>query len=961
MSAHITDHGPLDDLLLPLEAAIGSFLAGRTEGEPAQQACTATASVLQDIGESQAARLVLRFGSLLGVVDALAATEAIGEIRADVQPFVHAALATLRDALSSPSDESVAEFTRLEDEIDCRWGEHLSILGDELAEPSDAVPDAAAVVEAATGSSGQVEMILAALESSDDRPAASATCDAAAPEAPSHTAAQAHPFAMLSAAPDGIGPLEDTELLEAYLEDAVRCLGSMERAVLAYENDPHGPSPVEQLCRDLHTLKGASASVGLDALAAQLHEVEEALEHSDPQSADAPMELAMSCVDAVRAQIAELQRAAGPVVTQRLPDDATSPLPGLVSTASVAPPAAPALMPLVDDDGVDGTDAIRVRTSQLDQLMNLLADVVMWRSRREERLVELDAADEEISRSLFRLQAIEERCQRSSGAGWDSATGSDGRVGEYVAEIGGDLREVGQALRRSRQTLAAENRAVSQFILQFRQQLVQMKRVPLSGLFQRLHRSVRDAARAEGKEVRLETRGESTGLERSLQERLYEPLLHLVRNSVSHGIEAPDVRQAAGKPRTGTVTLEAFGSPNVLFIEVRDDGRGLDYDAIRRRGIERGLILTDRPVSRGELERLIFRPGFSTRDAANEVAGRGVGMNVVEEALHRCQCHIEIESVAGEGSCFRLTIPLRSVIEHTLLFRCGGQTFGLSMPFVKAAAHQSDEGAPELAEVSACRLADFLQLDSLQRASGASGDGGHWIDVAERVTPPLTRQGGDRAPQERRIRLLVDEILGPEEVVVRPLPPLLRRHPHVCGMTLSGTGETVLLLDGRRVLSDAARAFEASGSQSSTGACPSMALPRDTAAAAHGVLVVDDSITARRKLVRTLHGQGLAVTEAADGAAGLALLRERSFSAVFSDLEMPHVTGFDLLAELDSFASPPPCVIVTTRNEPEIQAQARRLGAAGFISKPIDDQAVCDILCTLQLTSPRPTPETCHS
>ena len=164
----------------------------------------------------------------------------------------------------------------------------------------------------------------------------------------------------------------------------------------------------------------------------------------------------------------------------------------------------------------------------------------------------------------------------------------------------------------------------------------------------------------------------------------------------------------ASRP-TGTVTLDAYGSPHVLIIEIRDDGRGLDYDAIRRRGLERGLIAADRPVTKAELARLIFKPGFSTRDETNEVSGRGVGMNVVEETLHRCQCHIETESEADQGTCFRLTIPLRSVIEHTLLFRCGNQSFGLPMSVVKAASQTGGQSSGGSKNTPSLRLGPLPQ------------------------------------------------------------------------------------------------------------------------------------------------------------------------------------------------------------------------------------------------------------
>ena len=189
-------------------------------------------------------------------------------------------------------------------------------------------------------------------------------------------------------------------------------------------------------------------------------------------------------------------------------------------------------------------------------------------------------------------------------------------------------------------------------------------------------RAVSDAARAEDKQVQLQLGGEETGIERSLQSRLFEPLLHIVRNSVSHGIEDPQQRLADGKPEQGTITLRAESGPDLLVIEVCDDGQGLDFDAIRRRGLERGLI-TPEVSSHRELAQLIFHPGFSTRQTTNQVSGRGVGMDVVASTLQRMRGWVNVDSSEGEGTKIRLSLPLPSMIQHVMVFRAGGQLFAV--------------------------------------------------------------------------------------------------------------------------------------------------------------------------------------------------------------------------------------------------------------------------------------------
>lgn len=907
----------IESLLAPLEQTFKAFASQSGSLTEFSRHAERAIEVLRDIGEEEAAVLVDTLSSLTEVAEGITSNQDSDPADGDeIVQFVEDGLQGLRDGLMGDSPGGFHDRVTAATE---RWGEHLQLLTD-----SPGLSGAPAALSGEwdgsepDGAASQVDLILSTLASAPD---ASSTpvprCET------EESTADGPPTHSVSPVNDTEHPTLDSELLEAYLEDAVQCLTSMERSLLDFESDPNSDTPIEQLCRELHTLKGASASVGFSELAAQLHEVEEELEGHRADTGSVPVDRVMACVDAVRTQISSLQTS---------------------SELAVGPESQTGTRPAVEfgDSGADSTDFVRVRTSQLDTLMDLLADVVMWRTRREKSLSELDSCDRELSRCHYRVQAIADRLHdHHSGrpsAGTSTETPQSGRV----AELTGDMREIMQQLRKTRRELAEENRAISQFVHEFRQTLVQVRRVPLSGLFQRLRRAVRDAARVEGKDVDLQIHGDHLGLERSLQERLYEPLLHLVRNAVSHGIESPDVRIKSGKSPCGTVTLDAYGSPHVLIIEVRDDGRGLDFDAIRRRGVERGMIYADRPVSEAELARLIFRPGFSTRDVTNAVAGRGVGMNVVEEALDRCHCHIETESTSGRGTRFRITIPLRSVVEHTLLFRSGGQAFALPMQFVKSASQNRTGECPGDQSPAAVPL-DRLLGDTRQPSGQVQG----LIEIAERLTSRSDAGTAEKLAREHRLRIGVDEILGPEEVVVRPLPPLLRRHPHLCGLTVSGTGEVVLLLDGRRLLNDSASEIDR---RSEPSVQPMAASGDRHDLSGRRVLVADDSLSARRRLVQIMRDLGLDIVEVGDGAEALERLRDEEYDAVFSDLEMPNLGGFDLLEELKCLApKAPPCVIVTTRSESDTRDRAASLGAAGFLAKPVDTDSVTDMVARLGL------------
>lgn len=717
----------------------------------------------------------------------------------------------------------------------------------------------------------------------------------------------------------------DPELREAFLDDAASCVGSIENELLRLEADPKQAQALNQICRELHTLKGASASVGLSDLADQLHEIEDQLREDQEAGRTPEIDPLLRSVDSIRSQIggggadsppppapapaapaptpvATAPRVTPPSVTQPGPAAAPAPAPAAVAT----PPSF--------SEGPAEDESVRVQSSQLNRLMDMLAELVMLRNRRETELAELTEVYHELIGSVSKMRIL-------SHEGYNQQTSSNSL---QLSEVANDVLEVAQHVRDCARPVAEGNEAVSQFIRQFRQELVHLRRTPVSGLFRRLQRVVRDSAQAENKEVKLELVGEDAGIERSLQQRLYEPLLHIVRNSVCHGIEPPEERKSCGKNPVGTITLEGKSGPDLFVIEIRDDGRGLDYDAIRRRGTELGFLSPNQAVSRDELSQLIFQPGFSTRQTANQVAGRGVGMDVVATTLQRMRGWLEVKSEPQKGTRIRLTFPLPSVIQHVMVFRSGSQLFALPM--------QSVQHAGEVSKDSVC----LSFSDMMGELPTTPPEACQRIVLASEATA-----SHDSETRDTRITLLVDEIVGPEEVVVRPLPTLLKQHPFCSGATLSGMGQTVLFLDARCVVEfhlryGTAEAVDADHLASSTVAEQNAMLARPP------VLVVDDSVSARKRVVRSLQRYAVDITEASDGRQALELLKSNKFAAVFSDMEMPHVSGMELLAEINSSdrGDTPPVVIISSRNEEEFTERAEQLGACCYLNKPLTDDAL---------------------
>lgn len=581
--------------------------------------------------------------------------------------FVDTTLPILETA--ARSGHSNGEIDALVRPAEEQWNDYLSLIaGKELPEDNWDVADDP--IDTSTHltindenegiADSQIELLLSAVSESSSDTSGSGTTDIGSNlqnEEPNLPASQFKSQETTDAAAK-LELSNDRELLEAYLDDALRCLSSMEVSALAMEDSAEFREPINQFCRELHTLKGASATVGLAELAAYLHELESSLQSTfEGDTTEVQAEPLFVAVDRVRAEISSLQRCDVERVCQAGSENQ-------LERSSNLPKVKGDFSPFTGNDDA----SIRIRATKLDRLMDMLAELVVLRNRRESHVAEFNDFNEELARCASRLSYAEEQVQ------FDNTT-EPGSSNPFVrnssctfSEVAKDITAVSNGMRGLQKPVSLDNAAISRFIRDFRQELMQLRRIPVSGLFHRLQRAARDAAKSENKQVQVQVVGENAGLEQEIQERLFESLLHVVRNSVSHGIEPEENRIKAGKNSQGTITLEASSNAQLLMIEVRDDGNGLDHEAVRKRAIEKGLLSPNHRASNSELAQLIFHPGFSTREQASAVSGRGVGMDIVAKTIEKLHGRVEVDSVAGQGTTIRLTIPLRTGIEHVMVF-----------------------------------------------------------------------------------------------------------------------------------------------------------------------------------------------------------------------------------------------------------------------------------------------------
>jgi chemotaxis protein histidine kinase CheA/ActR/RegA family two-component response regulator len=688
----------------------------------------------------------------------------------------------------------------------------------------------------------------------------------------------------------------DEMIREAFVEDARDVVARIQSFMLG-----DAGLDLPDLRRCLHTLKGAASTIGLSALGGWAHVLED-------RAADLLIDLERF-VSTVESVIAAMQRepspSTGPWIDEPpMPEAAPSPkTPTFEAPSRVVNPEAP-----------EKVGAVRMASGQLEALLEVSGELLARRRLWKQQARDMDQLAALVRSCAHRAVAEIDRfseghSQLPGGRGLASQRGQEAVA--RLCEQAGDLAELATAARAAAQPLKEEAESLDRLSMNLWDSLQSLRFVPARGLLQRLVRVGMDAARQEGREVRFQIVGEETLLERSLAERLYEPMLHVVRNAVAHGIEAPARREASGKAATGQITLEASREGGQVALSVADDGQGLDFDAIAAKGLRHGLIRQEEAANREALLRLIFQPGFSTRSQVAELAGRGVGMDVVDRTIADLSGSVDLTTEPGKGTRLTARLPAQVDVVPAMIVRVGDQSLAvpiLSIVAVRDARRREDDGA-SLAD-------DATPIWDARSILGTSSL------MAPRCPRLLVVQG-----HGQRARLRVDEVLGTEDLVMRPLPALLSGHPALVGTSRRMNGDVVLIVDvhGMRRLASNPTAHEVAVDEN--GDRPV-------------ILVVDDSISVRRISARALRTIGMIVHEASDGQEALVMLKrpDLAFDLVLSDLEMPRLDGFALLREMrrTGLLARAPLILTSTRSSEETRRTARELGARAFLAKPVE-------------------------
>lgn len=781
--------------------------------------------------------------------------------------------------------------------------------------------------------------------------------------------------------------IEDEELRGLFKTASEDHLQQLDAGLLHLEKHPDDLACLENLMREAHSLKGDANMLGVREVGALAHEIEHVLGQVrrqeitfSPELGDRVSEVLEVMRELVHEAVTGEHATVNPVHAlarflgaetppgspppespveeaeriEELPDDWPPPpepptesngsdtngsangsaIAAETSTAVLLPPVATLTPPPARQTNGQTDDyrikTLRVETRDLDSLMTQAGELTVTKIRIAHRLNDVEALLgfwEDWSRDTF---------VNRYALGASITTGSDRtQLWQTFQQRTEDrIEQMGTAITRLRNALYEDTMRLEGLAEELEAGVRTLRLMPLSSLFNLFPRMVRDLARQENKQVELILEGGETRADKRILEEMKDPIAHMLRNAIDHGLESPEERQRLGKPAIATITLRGYQTANNILIEVSDDGRGIDPAAIRRAAIAKQVCREDEldTMTPNQIQALIFEPGFSTRNFVTEVSGRGVGLDVVRTNVDRLKGSLEVISTPGQGCTLRIRLGTTLATVHVLIIQVAGIDYAIPVEFVlrtqlvRPSEIFTIEGreATLLDEypVPVAHLIDLLELPAQEARTKAALS-------ADQPMPCIVLKVG-----EERLALLVDDLLDEQDVMLKPQSKILRRVRNVAGATILGTGEVCMILSAPDLVKSINRRQR---SRSTIAPTPAAQPTRKQV-----ILLVEDSIATRTQEKRILEGAGYEVVTAVNGLDGFSKIMSRTFDAVVSDVQMPKMDGFELTAQIRQnrdFAELP-IVLVTTLASDEDKKRGVEVGANAYITKGTFNQEV---------------------
>ncbi|NML43055.1 response regulator [Ramlibacter sp. G-1-2-2] len=778
----------------------------------------------------------------------------------------------------------------------------------------------------------------------------------------------------------------DPDLFPIFEEEAAELMPALGSALRLWASHPGQREPRDQVLRHLHTLKGSARLAGALQLGELAHRMESEVEYLGHENiAAADVDTLLQRFDAMQARFDTLRATGGVAPAEaayEAPAPVAAPAPAPVHAAAPVQAAAPqvqaAAAPVVRSTAIAlpvqtqlaparqaANQAVRVRSQLLDRLVNQAGEVMITRSRLESELKQLRGSLGDLTGNLDRLRGqlrdIEVQAESQMQSRMAQAKETSGfdplefdrftRVQELTRMMAESVNDVATVQRNIQRVVeATEDDLIAQArqTRELQRDLLRTRMVEFEGISDRLYRVVRLAAKESSKQVKLDILGGSIEMDRGVLDRMTPAFEHLLRNCVAHGVETPDVRTGAGKDATGTISIHVRQEGNDVSVEFQDDGAGLNVPRIREKALQQGLITPEQQISDEEAANLIFLPGFSTAQQVTELAGRGIGMDVVRAEVNALGGRIETSTQMGRGTSFKLVLPLTTAVTQVVMVRSGRLAIGVPANLVELVRRASVKEVQQAYNSASFdfggeQLPFFWSGALLQSSSRSNEPQGKTLPVV------IFRSAA------QRVAVHVDEVLGNQEVVVKNLGPQMSRLPGLAGMSVLASGAVVLIYNPvalTQVYGEQARAMSADHASPDVlgeNAVRVVTPAKPVAPAVPSVplvLVVDDSITVRRVTQRLLQREGYRVALAADGLQALERLADELPTVVLSDIEMPRMDGFDLARNIraDARLKALPIVMITSRIAEKHREHAKELGVNHYLGKPYSEEELLSLV-----------------
>lgn len=743
------------------------------------------------------------------------------------------------------------------------------------------------------------------------------------------------------------------KLLATFRVEADEHIQAMSSGLVALETMPAGEQrsqSMESIYREAHSLKGAARAVNLAEMEALCHALESVFAGLKNERVAATPQLfdllhrtleALGGLLACAGQVADAQKQAAAALLRQL-DDALQGSPAAAQDPAPLPSAVRSEAEASSDPGAGprissrSAETIRMTTAKLDSVMRQTEELLAPRLAADERareLRELGTALGAWKKLHARIRPAMRTVERSF-VGVEMVRGTAGerrdlaKLLEYLDAEPPLMKLLEDRLAKLESAAASDHRALSDMVDGLLHDVREMHMLPFSSLLEAFPRLARELARDQGKQVELVLRGNEIEADRRILEQIKDPLNHLLRNCVDHGVEQPAVREQQGKPAHATLTIAvAHKNGSKVEILVTDDGAGIDLAKVKAASAKLGLMSAEElgKLEEHEALALVFQSGLSTSPIVTELSGRGLGLAIVREKVERLGGTIALESQPGKGTAFRIVLPLTLATFRGVLVRAGGQVFVIPAVGVERVALVADK------EIRTVENRETIMLD------GQTLSLVHLADVLE-----IPHSAGAPAPAAQvvvlgrgagRIAFRVDAVLAEQEVLVKGLGPQLVHVRNLAGASVLGTGQVAAVLNVPDLLQSAL------GSAASPPASASG--EQHAAAAQRSIMVAEDSITSRALLKNILESAGYSVTTAVDGIEAYTALKSGSFDLLVSDVEMPRMDGFELTAKLrsDKDLAQLPVVLVTALESREHRERGIDVGANAYVVKRSFDQS----------------------